>query len=100
MFTDSSRIIFRLSGSGPGVGATIRIYAESYERDPERHSRETQVNISAMSYERVVLQKSVRVSLNPDDATGSLREQNWPVISGGKGGILPHYSNALTHGRL
>jgi len=44
IFTDSSRIIFRLSGSGAGTGATIRIYAESYERDPERHSRETQVN--------------------------------------------------------
>ncbi|KAB5567266.1 hypothetical protein PHYPO_G00230820 [Pangasianodon hypophthalmus] len=43
IFTDSSRIVFRLSGSGAGVGATIRIYAESYERDPERHSRETQV---------------------------------------------------------
>ncbi|XP_039535811.1 phosphoglucomutase-like protein 5 [Pimephales promelas] len=43
IFTDSSRIIFRLSGSGAGTGATIRIYAESYERDPERHSRETQV---------------------------------------------------------
>uniref|UniRef100_A0A3B1ISV3 Phosphoglucomutase 5 n=1 Tax=Astyanax mexicanus TaxID=7994 RepID=A0A3B1ISV3_ASTMX len=43
IFTDSSRIIFRLSGSGAGVGSTIRIYAESYERDPERHSRETQV---------------------------------------------------------
>ncbi|KAK7135693.1 hypothetical protein R3I94_014380 [Phoxinus phoxinus] len=43
IFTDSSRIIFRLSGSGAGTGATVRIYAESYERDPERHSRETQV---------------------------------------------------------
>lgn len=43
IFTDSSRIIFRLSGSGSGTGATVRIYAESYERDPERHNRETQV---------------------------------------------------------
>lgn len=46
LFTDSSRIIFRLSGSGAGIGATIRIYAECYERDPERHNRETQVNCS------------------------------------------------------
>uniref|UniRef100_A0A8C2Q520 Phosphoglucomutase 5 n=1 Tax=Cyprinus carpio TaxID=7962 RepID=A0A8C2Q520_CYPCA len=43
IFTDSSRIIFRLSGTGAGTGATLRIYAESYERDPERHNRETQV---------------------------------------------------------
>ncbi|XP_062372876.1 phosphoglucomutase-like protein 5 [Sardina pilchardus] len=42
-FSDSSRIIFRLSGTGVGVGATVRIYAESFERDPERHNREPQV---------------------------------------------------------
>ncbi|KAG2466705.1 PGM5 protein, partial [Polypterus senegalus] len=41
LFTDGSRIIFRLSGTG-STGATIRIYAESYERDPEKHSKENQ----------------------------------------------------------
>ncbi|XP_066567300.1 phosphoglucomutase-like protein 5 [Amia ocellicauda] len=41
IFADGSRIIFRLSGSG-SAGATIRIYAESYERDPEKLNRETQ----------------------------------------------------------
>uniref|UniRef100_A0A665WT29 Phosphoglucomutase 5 n=1 Tax=Echeneis naucrates TaxID=173247 RepID=A0A665WT29_ECHNA len=43
IFTDSSRLVFRMSGSGGGMGAILRIYAESFERDPERHSRETQV---------------------------------------------------------
>ncbi|XP_023648040.1 phosphoglucomutase-like protein 5 [Paramormyrops kingsleyae] len=42
IFSDASRLIFRLSGSSGGVGATIRMYAESYERDPEKHSREPQ----------------------------------------------------------
>ncbi|XP_036383077.1 phosphoglucomutase-like protein 5 [Megalops cyprinoides] len=42
IFSDASRLIFRLSGTGSGTGATIRIYAESYERDPERQNRETQ----------------------------------------------------------
>ncbi|XP_048837366.1 phosphoglucomutase-like protein 5 [Brienomyrus brachyistius] len=42
IFSDASRLIFRLSGSSGGGGATIRIYAESYERDPEKHSRESQ----------------------------------------------------------
>uniref|UniRef100_A0A8C9UA68 Phosphoglucomutase 5 n=1 Tax=Scleropages formosus TaxID=113540 RepID=A0A8C9UA68_SCLFO len=42
IFSDGSRLIFRLSGTSGGVGATIRIYAESYERDPEKHGRETQ----------------------------------------------------------
>ncbi|XP_069481865.1 phosphoglucomutase-like protein 5 [Ambystoma mexicanum] len=40
-FSDSSRIIFRLSSSG-SLGATLRIYAESYEKDPSKHSREPQ----------------------------------------------------------
>ncbi|KAF0033983.1 hypothetical protein F2P81_014049 [Scophthalmus maximus] len=43
IFTDASRLVFRMSGSGGGMGATIRIYAENFERDPERHNRETQV---------------------------------------------------------
>ncbi|KAJ8285218.1 hypothetical protein GJAV_G00023680 [Gymnothorax javanicus] len=43
VFTDASRLIFRLSGTAGGAGATIRIYAESFERDPERQNRETQV---------------------------------------------------------
>uniref|UniRef100_A0A8C7H0Y5 Phosphoglucomutase 5 n=1 Tax=Oncorhynchus kisutch TaxID=8019 RepID=A0A8C7H0Y5_ONCKI len=42
IFTDASRLVFRLSGSGGGAGATVRIYAESLERDPERQNRETQ----------------------------------------------------------
>lgn len=30
------------------MGATIRIYAESFERDPERHNRETQVQTASI----------------------------------------------------
>ena len=40
-FTNGSRIIFRLSGTGT-EGATVRIYLERYERDPARHGLETQ----------------------------------------------------------
>lgn len=47
--------MFRMSGSGGGMGATIRIYAESFERDPERQSRETQVPLES---------DAVSVSLN------------------------------------
>uniref|UniRef100_A0A674NA91 Phosphoglucomutase 5 n=1 Tax=Takifugu rubripes TaxID=31033 RepID=A0A674NA91_TAKRU len=43
IFSDAARLVFRMSGSGGGMGTTIRIYAESFERDPERHNRETQV---------------------------------------------------------
>ncbi|XP_064194534.1 phosphoglucomutase-1-like isoform X2 [Anguilla rostrata] len=34
IFSDGSRIIFRLSGTG-SAGATIRLYIDSYERDPQ-----------------------------------------------------------------
>jgi len=40
-FTNGSRIIFRLSGTGT-QGATVRIYVERYERDVARHGLETQ----------------------------------------------------------
>ncbi|HXK56137.1 MAG TPA: alpha-D-glucose phosphate-specific phosphoglucomutase, partial [Gammaproteobacteria bacterium] len=39
-FTDGSRIVYRLSGTGT-VGATLRVYLESYEPDPEKQERDT-----------------------------------------------------------
>jgi len=41
MFTDGSRIVFRLSGTGT-AGATIRIYLESFEPDVTRHGQDAQ----------------------------------------------------------
>jgi phosphoglucomutase len=41
LFTDGSRIVFRLSGTGT-AGATLRIYLERFEPDPKRHGQETQ----------------------------------------------------------
>ena len=40
-FTDGSRIVFRLSGTGT-KGATLRLYIESYEPDASKHNVETQ----------------------------------------------------------
>jgi phosphoglucomutase len=39
-FTDGSRIVYRLSGTGT-EGATLRVYLEAFEPDPDRQSRET-----------------------------------------------------------
>jgi phosphoglucomutase len=39
-FTDGSRIVFRLSGTGT-EGATLRIYLEAYELDPGKQDRDT-----------------------------------------------------------
>jgi phosphoglucomutase len=41
MFTDGSRIVFRLSGTGTS-GATLRVYLERYEPDPARHGADPQ----------------------------------------------------------
>ena len=40
-FDNGSRIIFRLSGTGV-VGATLRIYVERYEANPELHDQDAQ----------------------------------------------------------
>ncbi|BBD54726.1 alpha-D-glucose phosphate-specific phosphoglucomutase [Planktothrix agardhii] len=40
-FTDGSRIVFRLSGTGT-KGATLRVYLESYEPDPTKHNLDPQ----------------------------------------------------------
>ncbi len=40
-FTDGSRVVFRLSGTGT-QGATLRVYLESYEADTAKHGIETQ----------------------------------------------------------
>ncbi|MGB3616233.1 MAG: alpha-D-glucose phosphate-specific phosphoglucomutase [Elainellaceae cyanobacterium] len=40
-FTDGSRIVFRLSGTGT-KGATLRLYVESYEPDEAKQRQETQ----------------------------------------------------------
>jgi phosphoglucomutase len=39
-FTDGSRIVYRLSGTGT-AGATLRVYLEAYEPDTEKQDRET-----------------------------------------------------------
>ena len=40
-FTDGSRIVFRLSGTGT-KGATLRLYVENYEPDASKHDHDTQ----------------------------------------------------------
>lgn len=42
IFTDGSRIIFRLSGTG-SAGATIRLYIDSYEKDVAKINQDPQV---------------------------------------------------------
>jgi len=47
MFTDGSRIIFRLSGTGT-EGATLRVYIEKYELDSDKHDQETQQALASL----------------------------------------------------
>ena len=46
-FTDGSRIVYRLSGTGT-EGATLRVYLEAYEPDPEKQDRETAAVMQAL----------------------------------------------------
>ncbi len=41
LFEHGTRIVFRLSGTGT-VGATLRVYLETYEADPAKHDIDTQ----------------------------------------------------------
>lgn len=45
IFTDGSRIVFRLSGTGT-EGATLRLYLEKYQADPALHSIPTQTALA------------------------------------------------------
>jgi phosphoglucomutase len=46
-FTNGSRIVFRLSGTGT-VGATLRIYIERFEPDASRHNQDAQVALAEL----------------------------------------------------
>ncbi|KAJ3396573.1 Saccharopine dehydrogenase, partial [Chytridiales sp. JEL 0842] len=47
VFTDGSRIIFRLSGTG-SQGATIRLYVEQYTADPKLFEADTQAGLKGL----------------------------------------------------
>lgn len=47
LFSDGSRIVFRLSGTGT-EGATLRIYLEAYEPDVKNHHLDAQVALADM----------------------------------------------------
>ena len=47
VFTDGSRIVFRLSGTGT-EGATLRLYLESYEPDPAKHHLDPQTALASL----------------------------------------------------
>ena len=42
-----SRIVFRLSGTGT-AGATLRLYLERFEPDPQRHDLDTQSTLASL----------------------------------------------------
>jgi phosphoglucomutase len=46
-FTNGSRIVFRLSGTGT-VGATLRIYIERFEPDSSRQNQDAQVALAEL----------------------------------------------------
>ncbi|GJM84467.1 hypothetical protein PR202_ga00137 [Eleusine coracana subsp. coracana] len=47
VFTDGSRIIFRLSGTG-SAGATVRVYIEQFEADASKHGLDAQTALKPL----------------------------------------------------
>jgi len=47
IFTNGARIIYRLSGTGT-AGATLRIYLESYEANPQYHLQDAQLVLASL----------------------------------------------------
>lgn len=47
VFTDGSRIIFRLSGTG-SAGATVRLYVEQFEPDVSNHDKDAQEALKSL----------------------------------------------------
>ncbi|KAK3016904.1 hypothetical protein RJ639_006509 [Escallonia herrerae] len=47
VFTDGSRIIYRLSGTG-SAGATVRIYIEQFEPDVSKHNMDAQIALNPL----------------------------------------------------
>uniref|UniRef100_A0A8C5FAI1 EF-hand calcium binding domain 7 n=1 Tax=Gadus morhua TaxID=8049 RepID=A0A8C5FAI1_GADMO len=47
IFSDGSRLVFRLSGTG-SAGATIRLYIDSYEKDPQKIYQDPQVMLAPL----------------------------------------------------
>ncbi|XP_057475505.1 phosphoglucomutase, chloroplastic-like [Actinidia eriantha] len=47
VFSDGSRIIFRLSGTG-SAGATVRIYIEQFEPDASKHDTDAQIALKPL----------------------------------------------------
>lgn len=42
LFSDGSRLVYRLSGTG-SAGATVRLYVDSYEADSSKHTLAAEV---------------------------------------------------------
>ena len=45
VFEDGARIVYRLSGTGT-AGATLRVYIEAFEDDPDRHDQDPQAALA------------------------------------------------------
>jgi len=60
LFTDGSRIVFRLSGTGT-EGATLRIYLEAYEPDSSKQQLDAQLALAEMI--QIALQVSQLIAL-------------------------------------
>jgi len=60
-FSDGSRIVFRLSGTGSS-GATIRLYVEKYSKDTKEYERDTQEGLKPLIEVALELSQLVQIT--------------------------------------
>jgi len=79
IFSDGSRIIFRLSGTG-SAGATVRLYIDSYEKDAQKIHQDPQVSLASQ-----LLAPSLPQKLEPLLITALLRAMWRHQVFGSEG---------------
>ncbi len=70
LLRDSSRLVYRLSGTGT-AGATLRVYLERFEPRPEHHGQETQAALADL----------IALSTSLPDIPGRLKRNAPSVIT-------------------
>ncbi|KAL7566701.1 hypothetical protein ACA910_017759 [Epithemia clementina (nom. ined.)] len=58
---DGARVVFRLSGTG-SAGATIRMYLEKFEQDPEKHDKAAPVALKTLADRAIAMVKMAEIT--------------------------------------
>ncbi|TDL26573.1 putative PGM2-phosphoglucomutase [Rickenella mellea] len=98
-FTDGSRVVFRLSGTG-SQGATVRMYVERYTKDEGQYEKETNEGLKGLIEVALKISKLTELLQRekPTVITAMMVVQKWPQNTHGKSGAFFYmYYNVLSY---